>query len=268
MTRTEIERADSPPAPAPAPDEFEYDPSDGERTPDPLEPMNRVFFSFNRGLDRLLIRPLSKAYGFVTPAPARRAVQRFLANLGLPVVMANDVLQLRARAAAKSTSRFVVNTVVGVLGLFDPATRWGLESRSYGFGKTLAQYGMPGGPYLVLPLFGPGTARHTLGNTTDLLFRPETYFLGLAGPIMVDAGTGVTERHERKEEIDEFEASSVDLYASVREAYLMSRRAQLDAAFPPLEPALDSDEDSAQGPASSPLASLSILASSAATSAE
>jgi phospholipid-binding lipoprotein MlaA len=190
---------------------------------DPLERVNRVSFGLNRGIERVVVRPLTSAYGFVLPGPVRRGLRRALANLALPAVAANEILQLRPHHGGVTLSRLVVNTTVGLLGLFDPATRIGLASESTGFGDTLAFYRVPSGPYMVLPLLGPSRPRDAVGRVTDLFLRPDTYLLGPTGTVAVASGGAISERDAHGEAIRSLEASSVDIYSTYRGAYLMSR---------------------------------------------
>src|SRR5262249_34680318 len=144
---------------------------------DPLEPLNRRTLRVNGVLDRWLFDPVTSAYAFVVPGPARLAVRRFLVNLNSPVVLANDVLQLAPVDAAVTVSRLVATSTSGVGGLFDPASKFGLRGHSADFGETLALCGVPAGPYLILPALGPTNARDGSGYLVDLLFQPMTYLL-------------------------------------------------------------------------------------------
>ena len=128
---------------------------------DPFEPVNRGIFGFNEVVYGWVFEPVSVAYQWVIPGPGRRAVRRFFSNLGEPVTLVNDLLRFRPLQAGSSGARFLINTTAGVGGLFDPATAWGLEAHTSGFGGTLAVYRVPSGPYLVMPIMGPSTARRS-----------------------------------------------------------------------------------------------------------
>ncbi len=206
--------------------------------PDPLEPGNRGVLAFNRGVDWVLVDPLTRAYSWVMPDPAERAVRRFFDNLASPSVLVNDLLQLRGRRAAITSARFVVNTTVGVAGLFDPAQRFGLADHHSDFGQTLWVYGVGSGPYLMLPLFGPSTARDGFGRLVDGALRPDTWLLGGAPVLVLGVGDGLSLRAMHREALEELERSSVDYYAALRSVYWMNRQAVLRATREDAEEAL------------------------------
>lgn len=142
---------------------------------DPLEPLNRSVFAFNEAADKAVIGPVAEAYETVTPGVARQGVRNFLSNLNSPVVFVNSVLQGDAANAADTTYRFVINTTIGVAGLWDAAAHFGLEGRSEDFGQTLGVWGVEEGPYLVLPLLGPSNLRDFAGRGMDTVFDPLTW---------------------------------------------------------------------------------------------
>ena len=197
------------PEPAiPVEDMDEFDPVLGPSLEvcDPLEPVNRVSFEMNRGIDRAVIAPIARTYGFVLPGSVRGGVRRVLANLALPAVAANYLLQIRPLAASRTLGRLVVNTTVGVLGIFDPASRIGWGPDPTGFGETLATYHVPSGPYLVLPVLGPSRPRDAAGRVTDLLLRPDTWFFGMGPALAVASGSAITEREANDSSIRQLEA--------------------------------------------------------------
>src|SRR5882724_5409522 len=126
---------------------------------DPLERFNRATFAFNDLLDRMVARPAARAYKRAVPEPVRHSVSNFVANLAYPTVAVNSALQGKLRDAGSDTARFLVNTVLGIGGLFDPASHMGLAAHDEDFGQTLGAWGVPAGPYLVLPLLGPSDMR-------------------------------------------------------------------------------------------------------------
>lgn len=142
---------------------------------DPLKPINEKIFVFNKGLDRLLLKPAALAYTHLTPLPLRRGVSDFFGNLADVGVVLNESLQGRIQPALLEAARFVVNSTLGVFGLIDVASPMGLTAHSAGFGETLAVWGVPSGPYLVLPLFGPTDLRGSLGLGIDAYTNPVTY---------------------------------------------------------------------------------------------
>ncbi len=139
---------------------------------DPLEPINRVIFEFNEVVDDNILEPVAKGYKYVTPDPVEKGVSNFFSNLGEINTIANDLLQLKFQQAAKDSLRFFVNSTIGVLGIFDVATPLGLSKNKEDFGQTLGFWGVPNGPYLVLPFLGPSTFRDAPGTLVDYEVSP------------------------------------------------------------------------------------------------
>ena len=147
------------------------------RKDDPLESFNRKMYAFNDFADRVAIRPVAVAYRKVTNPTSRTMISNFFANIESPITIANDLLQANLPQAAKATSRLAINTTVGVLGFFDPASEMGIEASPSDFGVTLAKWGVPDGPYLVLPLFGSTTLRDVWRLPVDgYFFDPLTIY--------------------------------------------------------------------------------------------
>lgn len=134
---------------------------------DPIEPVNRWMYQFNAMFDRFIFYPVAHGYERVTPRPARNCVTRFISNLMEVRNFVNNLLQAKAEGCVNSTMRFVLNSTIGVGGLFDPATEAGFPRRSEDFGQTLGVWGLGPGPYLVLPVFGPSNLRDTGGLAAD-----------------------------------------------------------------------------------------------------
>ena len=202
-----------------------------ETFPDPFERLNRLTLRLNGHLGRWLIDPLVRAYDFAVPAPGRQAIRRALVNLDSPAVFVNDVLQFELADAAVTVSRFGVNSTVGVAGLFDPATRFGLVRHDSDFGQTLALVGVPSGPYLILPVVGPTTARDGTGYLVDFLFRPTTYLLAPGTQVVLttvtEGGTGIATLDANADALHALEASAVDYYAALRSAFYQDRTARI-----------------------------------------
>jgi phospholipid-binding lipoprotein MlaA len=137
------------------------------RTDDPYEGFNRKMYAFNDFADRVAIRPIAVGYRKVTNDTTRRLVSNFFANVESPITIVNDLLQGKGKYAFTATSRLVVNSTIGVLGLFDPASEMGIDAHTTDFGVTLAKWGVQEGPYLVLPLFGPSTGRDLVALPVD-----------------------------------------------------------------------------------------------------
>jgi phospholipid-binding lipoprotein MlaA len=195
------------------------------RVRDPIEPMNRGFFAGNHWLDRAVIGPASRFYGWVTPGPLKRAVRNVFANLNEPGVFVNDVLQSEGKRAEVAAMRFIVNSTLGLGGVWDPASRLGLPAHEADFGQTLGKAGVGPGFYLVLPLMGPSTARDLIGSVIDVAMRPDTWVLPFGQQILLGGTHGIAEREAHGRELSALERGSVDFYASVRSAYLMNREA-------------------------------------------
>jgi len=228
--------ADSAPAsdPAVAPDDLaDHDASlEDEDLPDeagqrdPFEGLNRDIFSFNRNMDRWLFDPITHGYQDVVPAPGRRALYHFFQNLDSPVILANHMLQFRVVEAASTATRCVINSTIGIAGFFDPAASYFRVYRIEGdFGQTLARYGTPSGPFLMLPIFGPSTVRDVFGDVVDILADPVSYLLGPVRwwTLVLGGGEGLTTREAHIDELQALEAGSVDFYSALRSAYLQSR---------------------------------------------
>ena len=191
---------------------------------DPLERMNRAFFRFNDTLYRWVLRPVSKGYRTVTPKPARASVERLFDNVKFPIRLVNNVLEGRLKSAGIETTRFVVNTTVGVAGLFDPATRWSLKAQPADFDQTLAVYRIPPGIYLHWPILGPSSVRGTVGTAGDIALNPSWYFdipravtLGAEGLEKIN----MTSLHS--EEYDALKEATLDPYVALRSAYFERR---------------------------------------------
>lgn len=203
----------------------------GAEAPDPLEPVNRGLFRVNRVFDRFFFEPLARGYGWLVPDPGKRAVGRVFANLNEPVVLVNDLFQLRPRRALDSGARFVVNTTAGVGGLFDMASRLGVDPHHADFGQTLARAGLGPGAYLMLPLLGPSTVRDALGQIVDVALRPDTWLLTPGGRLVLASTGGVSRREAHLIELEELERSSVDYYAALRSVYLMHRQRLIEEGY-------------------------------------
>ena len=201
---------------------------------DPLEDVNRAIFSFNDTLDEFLIEPVAKGYDFVVPDPVEVSISNFFRNLRTPVYLVNDVLQLRFHDFAVHTSRFMLNTSIGVLGLFDVAKHFDLEHTRQDFGLTLGRYGMGPGPYLVIPVLGPSNLRDATGMLVDYGLDPRSYTSAIEGisweeRLIIDSSERGIEllntRSRLLDTVDSAKSASLDYYLFVRSAYNQNRRA-------------------------------------------
>jgi phospholipid-binding lipoprotein MlaA len=210
---------------------------------DPLEPLNRAFFEFNRVLDGLLLEPLARIYRGITPQFFRDAVDNFLDNLNTPVVLANDILQGEPYRAEKTLGRFMMNTIMGLGGLIDVGGMLGMPPRhSEDFGQTLAVYGVGEGPYLVLPILGPSNPRDAFGFLVDFAFDPLT-FVAPQDIRLARFGTdALVFREQNIESFDEVKRSSIDLYAATRTLARQLRASEIRNGAPsPLDDIYDED---------------------------
>lgn len=197
---------------------------------DPLEPINRVVFSFNSIFDKTVVRPVSILYRGVVPGFVRNRITYSLNNLGMPVTVINNILQGELSKARIATSRFLINSTFGILGFFDPASSLGLFSENEDFGQTLAVWGVPSGPYIVIPFLGPSSPRNFAGLFSTSLLDPmyqvgnstnqsayRSYRMGLGA---------VDFRSQNIEILDDLQNNSLDYYAAVRSFYNQRRESQ------------------------------------------
>ena len=198
---------------------------------DPLEPINRAIFSFNNVADRIVLEPIAKGYKKL-PSPLQSGINNFLSNLRTPLVVVNQLLQGQGENAVQSSGRFVINSTVGVFGLFDVAQKVGLEEKEEDYGQTLATWGVGDGFYIVLPLFGPSNLRDTSGMVLTMLTDPvNAYAVSEGEAWLVPTRTAVNAVDTRSKIIDEVNAlrdNSVDYYAAVRSSYYQNRNAAIN----------------------------------------
>jgi len=216
-------------ADAPLPDATdERAPGDGRAGAsaiDPWERFNRRMYAFNRGFDRIAFLPVARGYQRITPAPLRRGISNFFDNLQQPVSALNLLLQGRPGQAGAALGRFTLNATLGVGGIFDPADEAGIPFRSADFGQTFARWGWQDSRYLVLPLFGPSTARDTFGKGVNSRFSPVSELARREGAEIsllygIDART-------RALSAEAMLSGAADEYLLVRDAYLQYRRCQM-----------------------------------------
>jgi phospholipid-binding lipoprotein MlaA len=188
---------------------------------DPFERANRSVYRFNRSVDLAVFRPAARAWKTAVPAPVRHGLANFVGNLSSPVTIINDLLQGKLRDGADDFSRLLVNTVFG-LGFFDPATHAGLQRHEEDFGQTLGKWGVPVGPYLMLPLLGPSSVRDAPSRLADE-YTDERHYL--QDPYL-QWGLWVTDKLEWRAGLLDADAvldNTYDPYAFVRNAWLQRR---------------------------------------------
>jgi phospholipid-binding lipoprotein MlaA len=204
---------------------------------DPWVTMNRGIFSFNDALDRWILEPVATGWDFVVPDPAQHGIANFFANAATPRRLANDLLQGKLDKAGNDLGRFAINTTFGVLGFFDPAGAEGIAPGDEDFGQTLGVWGVPGGPFLMLPFFGPSSPRDAAGLAVDTLLSPEFYFAPWYVSYPASGTRVINARSLALETVRDERARAFDFYAAVRIAYVQYRANQLrDRAAEPEEP--------------------------------
>ena len=199
---------------------------------DPIEPFNRGVFWFNDTLDVYLFEPVARGYDYVAPDSVQRGVTNFFRNLSYPVYLLSDLVQLKFEQAGEHTGRFLINSTVGLVGIFDVATDVGLHYHPEDFGTALAYYGVPSGPYLVLPILGPSNFRDFLGTTVDSFLSPtaaigysdmssDEKFWSIAALNTVSV---VNTRASLLEAVESGKEASLDYYLFMQSAYEQYRR--------------------------------------------
>lgn len=214
---------------------------------DPLEPMNRVVFTVNDKADTYVAQPLAKGYKFVTPEPARMAVTNFFNNFSDVGNFANNVLQGKPVEAVETMMRVAVNSVLGIGGLIDVATAAGMPRHNTDFGLTLGTWGVPSGPYLVLPLFGPSSFRDGVGVLGGIYMDPAHYF-DVAWRNSMFGINVINTRTNLLGATDLLSQAALDKYAFVRDAYSQRRQYLLSGGGD----ALPSYEEDDESPAAAP----------------
>jgi len=197
---------------------------------DPFESFNRVMFDATRAVDKGVFRPIAIVYRSVVPEPVRDSIRNALNNLDSPIVFANDILQGEIDRAGATLIRAGVNTTVGLAGIIDVASDWGYVRHSEDFGQTLAVHGFDEGPYIFLPLLGPGNPRDILGWTVDFAFDPFTYGQWREKQLWQAGRWGVGSvdlRARNIDTLDDLEKTSLDFYASVRNLYHQTRNNEI-----------------------------------------
>lgn len=207
---------------------------------DPLQKLNRGVYKFNDVLDKATLKPVAKGYQKITPQWMRTGVSNFFSNLGEPWTIVNELFQGKPKAMGQQTGRFLINTVLGVGGLFDVASRMNLTESKEDFGQTLAVWGVPSGPYVVLPLLGPSSIRDGFGRIPDYFGHPLSYAnvnwkirTGLAAVDAVSA-------REKLLSIEGVLNKAYDPYSVVRDVWVQQREYEIYDGNPP-QPKDDDD---------------------------
>ena len=207
---------------------------------DPLEPLNRKTLAFNQFLDNIFFRPAAKTYVAVVPGDARTAFHHMLDNMKEPTLFFNNVLQGQFKRAGITFGRFLVNSTVGFAGIVDVMALSGVDRQPADFGQTLYVWGVPSGPYLILPILGPSNPRDALGSAVDSYDDPFTIIANDHGVTELTTTRfiigGVDERAGVLDVLDDLEKNSVDFYAQLRSLSQQHRNAELHHGKPPAAP--------------------------------
>lgn len=218
--------------------------------PDPrdrFERFNRAVYKFNTVLDHAILRPVARGYTKITPAPVRNSVNNFMINLTYPTTIINEFLQGKGNDGVSDSARLVVNTLFGIGGLFDPASKMGLDKHDQDFGQTLGHWGVHSGPYLMLPLLGPSSVRDTIGLLPD----EYTTFRAYIRDPYVRWGLYVVDKVNTRSQLldtDKVIDSAYDPYAFVRNAWLQRREYLIHPDAAPTDDLTDPGEDSSSPP--------------------
>tara|TARA_B100000579_G_scaffold9478_1_gene7035 strand:+ start:828 stop:1622 length:795 start_codon:yes stop_codon:yes gene_type:complete len=211
--------------------------NDNQEVKDCFESFNRGIFSFNQGLDKVIFKPLSKGYRKL-PQPVRSGTSNVLSNLGSVVTIPNNILQGQVKDASINSLRLIVNSTLGIAGIFDVASYYGLEKLDKeDYGQTLGTWGVGEGCYFVLPVLGPTTVRDSIGSLVSIsggnawynvTVANDTQYFNEADYYLSQALSGIDFRAKNLESFDSLEKTSIDLYASIRSLYLQDRTRKIN----------------------------------------
>ena len=226
--------------------------SDDGEVRDCFETLNRVTFALNMGLDKVVFKPVSKGYRKL-PSPIRTGTSNALNNLSNLITIPNNILQGELGLAVNNSARFLINTTLGIVGIFDPANSFGFEkSEKEDFGQSLGVMGVGEGCYLVLPVLGPSTVRDTVGSLISMnggdawynvTVQNDTNYVNESDYYVSKGLSGVNFRAKNLEAFDSIEKNSIDLYATVRSLYLQDRKKKINNASSSTEAMEDGDWD-------------------------
>jgi phospholipid-binding lipoprotein MlaA len=209
---------------------------------DPFEGFNRSVDTLNQKLDKFILKPVAQTYVAVLPGFMRQGVNNFFDNIADAITSVNNLLQAKPKEAASDAARVLINTTVGVLGLFDVATDMGFQRHDEDFGQTFGRWGVGPGPYLVLPFYGPSTVRDAAGLIVNFQVDPVSNLDDNTTRNALSGGRIVDRRAELLDLSDSLEGVALDNYAFVRDAFLARRRSKVYDGDPPPEKFLDETE--------------------------
>jgi phospholipid-binding lipoprotein MlaA len=214
-----------------------------EGNKDPLEGLNRGVYKFNKVADDAIIKPVAGAYKAVLPTPVRSGVNNFFSNLGDFVTTINDLLQFKLDKAMSDGGRFVINSTFGIAGVFDWASKDGIQKRDEDFGQTLARWGWKDSTYLMLPLLGPSTVRDTGGLVVDSVYIDPLAYTDPAVRNSLTVVKAIDRRAQYLPGSDLLDEAALDPYIFMRDAYMQRRDSKIMDGDESAKPHDDSSED-------------------------
>ena len=223
-----------------------------EEVKDCFESINRGVFAFNQGLDNVIFKPLAKGYRKL-PQPIRSGTSNVIGNLGNVVTIPNNILQGQVKDAGMNSLRLIINSTLGIAGIFDVASYYGIEKRDKeDYGQTLGTWGVTEGCYFILPVLGPTTVRDSVGSLVNIMggdawynvtVANDTQYFNEADYYLSRVLSGVDFRAKNLESFDSLEKTSIDLYASIRSLYLQDRQRKIQNIDQATETMNDDDWD-------------------------
>jgi phospholipid-binding lipoprotein MlaA len=195
-----------------------------DKAVDPFEPMNRKLFKFNEKADRYILKPVATAYKNYTPEPIQSALSNVYGNISDVYSLFNNILQLKPQNVAEDTLRVAINTVFGLGGTIDIASKAGIMKHREDFGQTLGRWGVGNGPYLILPMLGPSTVRDAVGTSVHMIYGPTDVMSKSSQKIAYTSGDIIVKRANLLDLTNGIDNVSLDKYTFIRNAYLQKRR--------------------------------------------
>ncbi len=202
---------------------------------DPIEPVNRVIYKFNDGLDRAIVKPLAQGYRAALPSFARTSIANVFENINDVLVSVNNLLQGKLTNAVSDAGRVAVNSTLGILGLIDVATNMGLEKHHEDFGQTLGYWGIGDGAFIMIPLLGPSNLRDGIAKVADVQLSPLHFLKNVPVRNSLTGTRLISTRANLLDETNLLDEASLDAYAFMRDAYIQRRRSQIYDGNPPDE---------------------------------
>lgn len=212
---------------------------------DPLEPLNRGIYHFNDTVDKAVMKPVAQGYRAVLPSPVRTGVSNFFSNIDDLFVTANNLLQFKLHTAASDFARLLANTTLGIGGIFDVATSFGLEKHNEDLGQTLGYWGIGNGPFLMVPLAGPSTVRDAIGSAAQFYFDPVWNLDNVATRNSLAGLRVVSNRSNLLDAEKVLDEAALDPYTFLRDAYLQQRLSLVYDGNPPRENLGEFEDDAA-----------------------